>query len=66
MLSIRELAQSIRDLRLPKDERRAAKAERAVEARMRAERDFVHGSEKRRTAADAERQRHVGGGPRGG
>lgn len=66
MIRLRDLAASVGDLRLPKDERPAAKAERAEEARIRRERDYVHHSEKARAAADAERHRYGGGGGSGG
>jgi hypothetical protein len=66
MHRLRELAASIGDLRLPKNERGAAKAERAEEARIRRERDYAHGAEKRHAAADAERHRYGGGSPRQG
>ena len=52
MERLRELAASIPDLRLPKDERGAAKAERAEEARIRRERDYVHHREKAHAAAE--------------
>ena len=66
MLRFMKDAGPLRDLRLSRAERRAARAERAAEARLRAERDYVHHGEKIRAAADARRQRDVGGGPWGG
>ncbi|MDP9245000.1 MAG: hypothetical protein M3O77_07935 [Chloroflexota bacterium] len=60
MPRIRGLPGSLRDLRLPKDERRAAGAERAEEARLRSERDGVDEMLARR-AAEAERRRYGGG-----
>jgi uncharacterized protein YigA (DUF484 family) len=50
-------AEVVRELRLPRGERRAAKAEREAEAQMRRERDDPHMMERirARTAAEARR-----------
>jgi hypothetical protein len=58
-------AQVLRELRLPRAERRAAKAERAVEARMRAERDDPLISQRlaARNAAEARRHMNMPWGP---
>jgi len=55
----------LRDLRLPREERKAARLERHVEEAMRSQRDNVAYSETARSAAvEAERQRWGGaGGP---
>ena len=55
----------LRDLRLPREERKAARLERHVEETMRSQRDNVAYSETARSAAvEAERQRWGGvGGP---
>jgi hypothetical protein len=65
MHRLRQLRAALRDLRLPKADRKAARAERAAEARIQAEREYVHDSDRRHAAADAERRRHgvYGGGP---
>ena len=59
----------LRELRLPREERRAARQERHVEETMRSQRDNVSYSQTARKAAvEAERQRwggagsHLGGG----
>jgi hypothetical protein len=53
---------AMRMLMLPRDERAAARAERAAEARMRLERDNEHSAERRAAALEAEawRTRHAG------
>jgi regulator of protease activity HflC (stomatin/prohibitin superfamily) len=58
----------LRDLRLPREERKAARLERHVEEAMRSQRDGVaYGEAARRAAAEAERQRWGGAGsPLGG
>jgi hypothetical protein len=58
----------LRDLRLPREEREAARQERHVEETMRSQRDNVAYSETaRKAAAEAERQRWGGAGsPLGG
>jgi hypothetical protein len=48
----------LRELRLPKPERHAAKAEREAEARIRAERDNPHTAERRAAALEAEIRRY--------
>lgn len=48
----------LRELRLPKPERQAAKAERRVEAQIRAERDNRYTPERRAAALEAERRRY--------
>jgi hypothetical protein len=55
----------LRDLRLPREERRAARHERRAEEAMRSQRDNAAYSETaRRAAVEAERQREGGaGGP---
>jgi len=51
----------LRDLRLPREERMAAREERRAEEAMRSQRDNVAYSETARKAAvEAERQREVG------
>jgi len=51
----------VRDLRLPRDERKAARQERRAEEAMRSQRDNVAYSETARKAAiEAERQREGG------
>jgi hypothetical protein len=47
-----------RELCLPRDERRAARAERAVEERLRAERDSPYRAEQRAAKLEAERRRY--------
>lgn len=46
----------VRELALPKDERRAARAERRVEAEMRRMRDNPHSAERRAARIEAERR----------
>ena len=65
MRRLRQFTASLGDLRLPKAERQAAKAERAEEARIRTERDHVRHAETRAAAAEAERRRYGGGGAGG-
>jgi hypothetical protein len=48
----------VREMRLPRDERRAAKAEREVEERMRSERDSERHAERLAARNAAEAQRH--------
>jgi hypothetical protein len=48
----------LHELRLPKPERRAAKAEREAEARIRAERDNPYTAERRAAALEAEIRRN--------
>ena len=48
----------LRELRLPKPEREAAKAERRVEAQIRAERDNPYTAERRAAALEAEIRRY--------
>jgi hypothetical protein len=50
----------LRELRLPRDERRAARAERRAEDAMRRERDNTESNARRAAAIDAERHRHDG------
>lgn len=52
------VVERIRELRLPKPEREAAKAERRVEAQFRAERDNQYSPERRAAAREAERRRY--------
>ena len=47
----------LHELRLPKPERRAAKAEREAEARIRAERDNPYTAERRAAVLEAEIRR---------
>jgi hypothetical protein len=54
----RKLVTWIRDMRLPADERRAARAERAVEEQIRLERDNRYSPERRAAAVEAERRRY--------
>jgi hypothetical protein len=53
----RRAATLILELRLPRDERRAARAERAAERQMNLERDNPHSAERRADAAKGERGR---------
>ena len=50
----------LRELRLPRDERAAARAERRAEAAIRRERDNDHSAERRAAALEAEVQRSRG------
>jgi hypothetical protein len=52
------VVERLRELKLPKPERAAAKAERRVEAQIRAERDNKYSAERRAAAREAERRRH--------
>lgn len=51
------VVERIRELKLPKPERQAAKAEREAEARIRAERDNPYTAERRRATLEAEIRR---------
>jgi hypothetical protein len=52
---------SLRELRLPRDERRAARHERHAEEVMRSQRDnFAYSETARKAAVEAERQREGG------
>jgi hypothetical protein len=51
--------QRVRDLRLPKPERDAARAERRVEQQLRLERDNPWTPERRAAALEAERRRYA-------
>jgi hypothetical protein len=53
-----ETVARLRDLRLPKPERAAARAERRVEAQIRLERDNPYTAERRAARAAAERRRY--------
>ncbi len=48
----------LRELALPKPERQAARAERAVERQIRLERDNPYSAERRAAAREAEARRH--------
>ena len=48
----------LRELRLPRDERRAARAERRAEEAIRRERDNPYSAERRAARAEAERRRN--------
>jgi hypothetical protein len=50
----------VKDLRLPRDEREAARAERRAEEQMRRERDNPESPERRAAALDAEVKRFHG------
>lgn len=53
----------LRDLRLPREERKAARQERRAEEVLRSQRDNVaHSETARKAAIEAERQRDRGGG----
>jgi len=54
----RTLAVVLRELRLPRPERHAARAERAAEAQIRGERDNQHSAARRAAAVEAEARRH--------
>jgi hypothetical protein len=56
----RSPVRALRFMMLPRNERAAARAERAAEARMRSERDNEHSAERRAARAEAEswRDRH--------
>jgi hypothetical protein len=51
------VVERIRELRLPKPERHAARAERRVEAQIRLERDNRYSAERRKAALEAEIRR---------
>jgi hypothetical protein len=53
-------ARFLRELALPREERRAARAERRAEDAMRRERDNTESNARRAAAIDAERHRHDG------
>ena len=53
-----EPAARLRELRLPKPERAAARAEREAERQMRLERDNLYTTERRAAARDAEARRN--------
>jgi hypothetical protein len=55
----RSPAAVIREWRLPGPERRAARAERRVEAQMRRERDNTHTPERRAARVEAEARRYL-------
>jgi hypothetical protein len=60
---VKLLPERMKDLRLPRDEREAARAERRAEQQMRRERDNPESPERRAAALDAESKRyHHGGG----
>ena len=50
----------VRELALPRDERRAARAERRAEDAMRRERDNLESADRRAAAVEAERRRDQG------
>jgi hypothetical protein len=50
----------LRELRWPRDERAAARAERRAEEAMRRERDNLYSAERRAAAIEAERRRNQG------
>ena len=50
----------VRELALPRDERRAARAERKAEDAIRRERDNLESADRRAAAVDAERRRDQG------
>ena len=52
-----ETLDRLRELRLPKAERQAARAERAVERQIRLERDNLYSAERRAAAREAEARR---------
>jgi hypothetical protein len=56
----RSLTIFLRELRLPSDERAAARAERRVEAEMRRQRDNQETPERRAAAIEAESRRYRG------
>ena len=51
----------LRELRMPKAERRAARAERRAEEEMRRQRDNRHSPERRAARLEAERRRYPAG-----
>jgi hypothetical protein len=61
------MLERIRELRLPRAERAAARAERMAEQQMRKERDNTESAERRAAAIEAEARRNgLGGWPSGG
>jgi hypothetical protein len=50
----------LRELRMPRAERAAARAERRVEEQLRRERDNTETPERRAAAIEAERRKHSG------
>jgi hypothetical protein len=54
----RTLAVVLRELRMPRPERHAARAERAAEAQIRRERDNQHSAARRAAAVEAEARRY--------
>ncbi len=54
----RTLAVVLRELRLPRPERDAARAERAAETQIRSERENEYSAARRAAAAEAEARRH--------
>jgi hypothetical protein len=56
--SRRSPTQVLRELRMPADERRAARAEREAEAQMRKERDSERYAERLAARTEAEARRH--------
>jgi hypothetical protein len=54
----RSVAVVLRELRLPRPERHAARAERAAEAQIRRERDNEHSAARRAAALEAEARRY--------
>jgi len=54
----RSIAVVLRELRLPRPERHAARAERAAEAQIRRERDNQHSAARRAAAVEAEARRY--------
>jgi hypothetical protein len=57
-----DLLARVRELRLPKEERRAARAEREAERQMRRERDNAETVARRAAAVDAEKYSRRSGG----
>jgi hypothetical protein len=53
----RSVVRFVRELALPRADRRAARAERQAEAAMRRERDNPYSAERRAAALEAERRR---------
>jgi hypothetical protein len=56
---MRRLLERLKDSRLPRPEREAARAERRVEAQMRRERDNTHTPERRAARVEAEARRYL-------
>ena len=59
-MSDHDLVQRVREMRLPRAERQAARAERASERQMRRERDSEHSAARRAAATEAESRRQGG------